>query len=203
MKDLLNRVKGEFTQYAYKKRGSSFWKYEDGFYKLVNFQGGAYGDYFFVNIGLHPVGLPSLFTGRLEIHEKPPESKCIIRQRIEEIVSIGASATRMIPVHDVDAAQIIVESIPAIEAWLSSWGSYDTICSADFKELSKIMTSVVPIIQRKAYWMLKYYCLIKQESYSEAKQAFLNYLSENVDMDFIEVDNYLKALQEGGSTPAK
>ena len=112
-------------------------------------------------------------------------------------MSVEASATGLIPVHDVDTAQKIVESIPAIEAWLSCWGSYDTICSADFKELSKLLTSVVPIIQRKAYWMLKYYCLIKQESYSEAKQAFLNYLSENVDMDFIEVDNYLKALQEG------
>lgn len=46
MKELLNEVKGELARYGYKKSGRSFWKVENGFYKLIDFQKGAYGDYF-------------------------------------------------------------------------------------------------------------------------------------------------------------
>lgn len=46
MKELIHEVKSEITQYGYKKARNSFWKIEDGFYKLINFQHGAYGDYF-------------------------------------------------------------------------------------------------------------------------------------------------------------
>lgn len=71
MKTIIGEVKGIFSEYGYKKERNSFWKIENDFYKLINFQHGAYGDYLFVNVGLHPVGLPSLYTGKLEIKEKP------------------------------------------------------------------------------------------------------------------------------------
>ena len=50
MKQLLNEMKSAFSERGYRKAGNSFWKVENGFYKLVNFQKGAYGDYFFVNV---------------------------------------------------------------------------------------------------------------------------------------------------------
>lgn len=47
-----DEVKAQITAYGYRKRGNSFWKTENGFYKLINFQTGAYGDYFFINVAL-------------------------------------------------------------------------------------------------------------------------------------------------------
>ena len=78
MKELLNELKGDIAGYGYKKSGNSFWKIENGFYKLIDFQGGAHGDYFFINVGLHPVGFPSLITGKLEIKERSREHEYII-----------------------------------------------------------------------------------------------------------------------------
>ena len=69
MKTIIGEVKGIFSEYGYKKERNSFWKIENYFYKLINFQHGAYGDYLFVNVGLHPVGLRSLYIGNLEIKE--------------------------------------------------------------------------------------------------------------------------------------
>lgn len=82
---VLNEVKPQILKYGYKKSGNSFWKIENGFYKLINFQAGAYGNYFFINVAIHPCGLPILYTKRLEIVEKPKESQCALRQRAEHI----------------------------------------------------------------------------------------------------------------------
>ena len=41
MKELLNELKGDIAGYGYKKSGNSFWKIENGFYKLIDFQGGC------------------------------------------------------------------------------------------------------------------------------------------------------------------
>ncbi|MEC1526249.1 DUF4304 domain-containing protein, partial [Neobacillus niacini] len=43
-------------EYGYRKKGNSFWKIENGFYKLINIQKSNNGDYFFINLGIHPVG---------------------------------------------------------------------------------------------------------------------------------------------------
>lgn len=37
MKEVIKKVNGAFKQCGYKKRGNSFWKNENGFYRLVNF----------------------------------------------------------------------------------------------------------------------------------------------------------------------
>lgn len=43
MKTIIGEVKGIFSEYGYKKERNSFWKIENDFYKLINFQYGAYG----------------------------------------------------------------------------------------------------------------------------------------------------------------
>lgn len=81
MKELVAKLKNDFTPYGYQKSRNSFWKIENGFYRLIDFQKGAYGDYLFINVCLYPAGLPSLIAGKLEIKERPWEYECIIRQR--------------------------------------------------------------------------------------------------------------------------
>ena len=199
MKELLNEIKGEIAGYGYKKSGNSFWKIENGFYKLINFQRGTHGDYFFINVGLHPVGLPSLITGKLEIKEKPREYECIIRQRIEEIVPSEMFKKALPPIHDTDTIREIVAAIPAIDRWLADWGSFDVLANKDFSELSRMMP-IAPILWQKAYYMLKCYCMIKKRNIPEAKKLFLAYLSENQNMDFSAVDRYMEALLEDCSS---
>ena len=114
MKTIIGEVKGIFSEYGYKKERNSFWKIENDFYRLINFQHGAYGDYFFVNVGLHPVGLPSLYTGKLEIKEKPKEHECIIRQRMEQIVPIPSLEKALtFPTHE-NIVQDIIFNFPKV-----------------------------------------------------------------------------------------
>lgn len=137
MKELVAKLKNDFTPYGYQKSRNSFWKIENGFYRLIDFQKGAYGDYLFINVCLHPAGLPSLIAGKLEIKERPREYECIIRQRIGEIVSDEPFKKALIPIHDADTIPRVVTIIPAVEAWLSDQGSFDAIVNKDFPELSK------------------------------------------------------------------
>ncbi len=191
MKELIGKVQGEIKQYGYKKAGNFFWKTENGFYKLIHFQHGAYGDYFFINVGLHPVGLPSLAGGELEIKEKPREYECILRQRIEEIVPVELFQKALIP--DENTAREIVAALPKVEHWLTDWGSFESIAEKDFSELSKKMP-IAPILWQKAYDLLKCYCMIKLRNMSEAEKYYLAYLSENRNLDFSAVDRYLETL---------
>lgn len=193
MKDLLNEIKAEFAGYGYKKSGNSFWKIENGFYKLINFQHGTHGDYFFINVGLHPVGLPSLITGKLEIKEKPREYECIIRQRIEEIVPSEMFQKALLPIHDPEVVRAIIAAIPTVEGWLSDWGSFNLLANKDFSELSRMMP-IAPLLWQKAYYMLKCYCMLKEQNISEAKKLFHAYLAENPNMDFSAVDHYMESL---------
>lgn len=87
MKKLLTEVHASLKVLGYLKKGKSFYRNYNGFYHLINFQGGAYGNYYFINIALHPIGCPNLITDQLIIHENFPESSCAIRYRIDEFMS--------------------------------------------------------------------------------------------------------------------
>lgn len=191
MKQLLNEMKSAFSERGYRKAGNSFWKVENGFYKLVNFQKGAYGDYFFVNVGLHPIGLPSFITGKLEVKERPKEYECILRHRIEEIVPINTFKKALVPVDCPEISQEIILNLPQIEKWLMDWSSFEVLANAEFEILSKMMTTVVPILWEKAYWMLKYYCMVKMGALLTAKEYLKEYFERNQGMDFGPVDRYL------------
>lgn len=85
-----DEVQAQITAYGYRKHGNSFWKTENGFYKLINFQTGAYGDYFFINVALHPEGMPVL-SQYCESVKNRKESQCVLRWRVEQITE-GANA---------------------------------------------------------------------------------------------------------------
>lgn len=176
MKELVTKLKNDFTPYGYQKSRNSFWKIENGFFRLIDFQKGAYGDYLFINVCLHPAGLPSLIAGKLEIKERPREYECIIRQRIGEIVSDEPFKKALIPIHDADTIPRIVTVIPAVEAWLSDQGSFDAIVNKDFPELSRMMP-VAPILWQKAFYMLKCYCMLRLGNIPEARRFYCAYLN--------------------------
>lgn len=192
---ILGEIKPLFAKYGYKKNGDSFWKLENGFYKLINFQKGRYGDYFFINVGLHPNGLPMLYTKQLCLSEKPKESECVLRQRAEHISSKANSFEKEIGYsEEIEVLQkLLPEIMPDIESWLNKWGSYETILSSDFNTISKLF-SAAPIVWEKEFWLLKCYCALMAEDKAAAKGFFSTYQSQNPDMDFSLVDEYMENL---------
>lgn len=198
MKEVLNSANGVLKQLGYKKKRSSFWKIDNGFYKLINFQGGAYGGYFFVNVAVHPVGLPRLFTNQLSILDHPKEYECIIRQRIEQIVNTEQeSKFSMVFLEDEETIQAIINSLPNdVEQWLKKWGSYEAFANVREDEIS-YMLSASPIFWRKAYLMVKFYCTLKMGDKKKAIDLLEEYMNENVEgFTFVQVDDYLKMLVE-------
>ena len=193
MKTLICEVKDTFSQYGYRKERNSFWKKENGFYKLVNFQSGAYGDYFFINVGLHPIGLPSLIAGKLEIKERSKEYECIFRQRMEQVSPLAIFKEPLVSVSDPRVVPAITSGLSDVEAWFARWGSFDAIAACEFSDVEG-MLSCVPLLWNKAYRMLKCYCLLKLGRMAEAKEFYSAYLAENREMDFSAVDQYLKEL---------
>ena len=193
MKELLAEVKGAFSGAGYRKKRNSFWKREGGFYRLVDFQHGAYGDYFFINVGLHPIGLPSLIAGKLEIKERSKEYECIFRQRMEQVSPLAIFKEPLVSVSDPRVVPAITSGLPDVEAWFARWGSFDAIAACEFSDVEG-MLSCVPLLWNKTYRMLTCYCLLKLDRTAEAEAFYSAYLAENREMDFSAVDQYLKEL---------
>lgn len=191
---LLNEVKSLMSEYGYRKKGDSFWKIENGFYKLIHFQKGAYGDYFFINVALHPNGLPML-SAKLELIEKPKEYCCALRQRVEQITTKGNSFHGKLGYpEEAETVQALLSAVlPDLEAWLNKWGSYETILSAPFDEMVNLFT-VPPLFFKKEFWLLKCYAAWMTEDAGKANEYFSAYQQENPDRNFSLVDQYMYTL---------
>lgn len=198
MRSILEKLKVPFLEYGYKKHKNSFWKVENGFYKLIDFQKGTHGgNYYFINVSLHPIGLPKLLTNELIINEMPTESECIIRQRIEQIVDSSVAQifkSRLVSIDELDAIKDIIKSISEVDKWLMEWGDYEKIANMEFEEAAKLL-SVVPILKKKAFYFIKCYCAFQNGNTKEAKEEFERYLNEKIDrLDFQKIDQFLKNL---------
>lgn len=196
MKEMLKKARGAFAQNGYRKRGNSFYKTEDGFYKLVSFQKGAYGDYFFINAGLHPVGLPLLQADTLQIPDHPKEYECALRERIGQIVTeekreIWSKAQNWI---GSDMVPHIIDAIGDIEAWFQKWGSFQGILDCSFDEISD-MFSAVPLLWEKEYLLLKFYAALQVGDIALSRELFRSYSNTVVqNLNFERTDSYLQSM---------
>ena len=199
MKELLNKSNNILKQFGYKKKGASFWKIDNGFYKLIDFQKGTHGGgYFFVNVCVHPVGLPELLTDKLSIIEQPREYECILRQRIEQIVSNGqleAFKRGLVSLDDGETIQAVIDALSNdVEQWLGKWGACETIACMKEDEITNMLT-VIPKLKKKAYLMLKFYCMLRLGDKNKAMDVLEKYMGENIEgLAFPQVDNYLNTL---------
>lgn len=183
------------AKYSYKKRGNSFYKRENGFYKLINFQKGAYGDYFFINTALHLEGLPLLYAKQLVIPERPKEAECVLRQRVEEISDRAKNYPKVIGfAGNIEEIKSLMTSIiPDIEAWFDKWGDYKNILGADFEDISRLFTDA-PIVHKKEFYLLKSYCAALTKDTHAAREYFSLYKAENPALDFSLIDGYMESL---------
>jgi len=205
VKGLLVRVDKELSPLGYRKRGAAFWKVEDGVYRLVDFQAGAHGRYFFVNVCLHPVGLPLLQAGQLTIPDRPKEYECLIRRRLEECVDNEATAPfrqRLVDVADKEVVDAILTTLPnEVEQWFSHWADLRRLAFTSEAEVVD-MLSVVPILRQKAYRMLVFFCSVMVGLSDRSSELFADYTDCIVTkVDLRHVDDYLGSLLS--STPGR
>ena len=110
---------GDQEAHGGRKRGNAFWRTEGGFYQLIHIQEGAYGDYAFINVALHPLCLPQLRSWTLELPQRPKEYECLLRLRLEHISAVGAGPMKGL----VQMAELAGRVLPDIAAWHGRWSS--------------------------------------------------------------------------------
>lgn len=191
----LSQIKGQMSALGYRKSGDSFWRVEKGFYQLIHFQKGGFGDYFFLNAALHPVGLPLLQRGRLVIPERPKEYECALRTRVDSL-SPHSRAFLSGPGFPEDGEilpDLLSAVLPDIAAWQDTWGSYEALLQADLEPLTGLF-SVVPILWQKEFYLLKCYCACMLRQPERAREYLDAYRQENAAMDFSLLDEYMTGL---------
>ena len=199
MQKLLKHVGGFLHPLGYRRRNTSFWKIEGGFYRLIDLQRGAHGgEYFFVNVCFHPVGLPELQTKTLSIIDHPKEYECIIRQRIEQVVKdqrIQAFKRGPVAVDDPVVLKALQDTLPnEVEHWLVEWASFSKLASAPEEEIIKMLSST-PKLQPKAILLLRFYCHLRLNQMNGACEALRQFLNtEIVGLSFPHVDEHLRSL---------
>lgn len=198
MKELLQKVSPELKSFGYKKKGNDFWKIENDIYRVINFQQGLHGGgYFFINVCIHPCGIPHLYPNQLLVEDKPKESHCIIRQRIEQIIvsnEMNSFKEGLVSIEDERATENFIRIIPDIENWSLQYGTYGGLISKNEKELNNLL-NVSPILKRKALALLQVYCEIKLSNKKRAIKALEDFKKEVVNgLNFCKIEHYLVSL---------
>lgn len=200
MKELLRKISPELKKFGYNKKRNNFWKVENGFYRIINFQKGIYGgNYYFINVGIHPNGMPQLIFNQLVVLEHPKEYECIISQRIEQIIDsdeINVFKEGLVSIDDVRATENFIKMIPQIEKWSLRYGTFETLLGKSEKEIHALL-NVSPIVKKKAFALLQLFCEIKLNNKERLNKSFDKYKNEVVNnLNFDEVDNYMVSLIE-------
>lgn len=198
MKDLLVAIYQRLRPLGYRKMKSSFWKVEKGIYRLIDFQSGAYGDYFFVNVCLHPIGFPKILAGHLSIPEHPKEYECIIRQRLEEITDneiISRFKAGLVATDDTEVINEVLEFLPTkVESWFDMWGDFERLATAKGSDVKHMLTSV-PNLRERAYYMLRYYACVKIGEQDQATELLQKYeRCSIIQQDLSLIEEYLYSL---------
>ncbi len=195
---VITEIKRVLEPLGYKKKRNAFYCQINGVWRVIDIQTGSHGGgYFFVNLGVHPFGLPQLVTGKLFIPNYPKISECIVWQRIEracpeepflrfqeELVSYEDSkfATRL-------ASALPLKALP----WLDAWSQSSKLSSVAFDDIAPIL-SVVPVLKEKAATMLQTFVKAKVGDYNGAEIALRAYLNApSGGHVFSEVDSYMIA----------
>lgn len=185
---------------GFKKKRHTFFKAENGFYKLINIQKSQFGDSFYINIGVHPIGLPQLITDQLQIKENISIFDCILQTRIEPI-----HMKRNQLLHNVSHETIdIPDYLSTIFDWFQVWASYTNLAKTNIHSITPAL-AVVPILQEKAFLLLTCFSFYNLKQYEQANHYLQQYLhcavhfntEEKGQVFFREVDMYMKKLVEG------
>lgn len=196
-KNFITNLHAALKPLGFKKKRHTFCKAENGFYKLINIQKSQFEDSFYINIGVHPLGLPQLITDQLQIQENISIFDCILQTRIEPI---HMNQNQLL--HNVSHETINIPNyLSTIFDWFQVWASYENLAKTNIHAITPVL-AVVPILQEKAFLLLTCFSFYKLKQYEQANRYLQQYLHCAVNLNteekeqvfFHEVDMSTSAL---------
>ncbi|WP_439874445.1 DUF4304 domain-containing protein [Bacillus mycoides] len=199
MQDFIINLHTALKPLGFKKKRHTFFKADNGFYKLINIQKSQFGDDFYIHIGVHPIGLPQLITDQLLIKENISIFDCILQTRIEPI-----NIKKSYLLHNVSHETIDIPNyLSTIFEWFQTWASYEDLAKINIHSITPLL-AVVPILKEKAFLLLTCFSFYKLKQYEQANRYLQQYLHCAVHLNteekelvfFHEVYMYMKTLVE-------
>lgn len=202
VKEIIESMKSFLKQLDYKKKGNTFIRIKnEEFYNVIIFRKGAYGNYFFLDWGVHPIELPQCIYGNVTILEKPQISECslITHERDfieilkkEKIIPYTLSNEKDLYLYEGMSKEEIIELLKKCadigEKWFERWSDYEELLQLKIQK---------GIWESKSI-LLKVFCYIKLGDKENAEKYFDNFLkSQKMDGDkFKDLNAYVKKLIE-------
>jgi hypothetical protein len=200
IKTVLRHATTVLEPLGYRLEKSRFIKTTDGFFKQVHFQPGAHGDYFFIEVCLHLAEVPLLLENRLVIPEKPLNIECIIRQRIEQIVSDTSAEVFKYDLVSEDNDSM-KNNLPSMltnaEHWFNQTSSYSYLLTISDSRLFTLL-NVVPALKMKAAALLRCICAINYGTDNIEKYISHYINAPTHGMDLTLIDEYVRGLASSG-----
>lgn len=202
MKEIMELMKPFFKELGYKKKGNTFIRVKNKeFYNVIIFRKGAYGNYFFLERGVHPIELPQCRYGPVTIPEKPQISECsliisesefIAQLKEENLLSNTLINEKNLYVYEgLSTKQIIVtlkQCAVIGEKWFEKWSDYGEL---------------IQVKMQKGVWelksiLLKVFCYIKLQNKESAEKYFGIFLeAQKINQDkFKDLNLYIRELVE-------
>ncbi|MES9667154.1 hypothetical protein CN318_19115 [Bacillus cereus] len=197
--DFITNLHAALKSLRFKKKRHTFCKADNGFYKIIHIQKSQFGDDFYINIGVHPVGLPQLITDQLQVKENISIFDCILRTRIEPIHMKQDQLLHNVSHETID----IPNYLSTIFNWFQVWASYENLAKTNIHSITPVL-AVIPILQEKAFLLLTCFSFYNLKQYEQANLYLQQYLHCAVYLNteekelvlFHEVDMYMKKLVE-------
>jgi len=183
-----------------RKKDIHFAKLKTDFISSLTYKKSKFGDDFYINIGVHPIGLPQLITDQLQIKENISIFDCILQTRIDPIHMKPNQLLHNVSHETID----IPDYLSTIFDWFQVWASYENLTKTNIQAITPVL-AVVPILQEKAFWLLTCFSFCNLKQYEQANRYLQQYLhcavhlnaEEKEQVFFREVDMYMKKLVEG------
>jgi Domain of unknown function (DUF4304) len=153
-----------FKSKGFKKQNLNFYKEENGFIFLINFQKNSYNsvDYvaFFINCGIYCTEIEQIVGA--EIIAKPKEHDCLFRERFERITGFPKQEFELLESSDAgkkDLAETIMTELDKVLTFFESTKSVDdlvTLCtnrgSYFYEKIFKYLCVKKDLVQLDAYF---------------------------------------------------
>ena len=176
MKNFLSKVSTALSPLGFRKSGNkTYRRLRDGVYHLVNIQPSAFGNYFYINIGVHAKGMPFSCSSK---SNNPGIDDCEVQQRVSDIVG-HERFEELVPYpvspSEEEKVEILISMLMnEVQSWLERIGELRYLSEVSVDEL-RLMMPVVPISQPACAWLMKSYCAKMLEDSEAAKESYENF----------------------------
>lgn len=204
MQSLVAYAKERLKPLGFRKQGVNFTRMNHGYIQAIAFQRCSFAEGYYINIGIHPIGIPSLKLGRdiLLINSSPKATECTISQRAEQVCDApnvcrakdGSLVFGVFPEYltEESYSHFDVFLSSAIPEWQNYWSNDRRIINADYNILG-CMFPLIPNLWHECVAILKCFCSIRLGNLSDAR-SYLHDFDEMTGGCYSQIHSHLNTL---------